>query len=1069
MRTRNHMKNKKLNNSNFWDAFLLPICSEVWVRSSCKDVWPNFTSHILKSITAVISMFFWTCNPLAADAKGEQACAAVPGNSYWTADEILYAQNLRFMVGKEVVLPSAPGALDIKYQRCLREIDDATAFNAHEVMQIYEDITGWSNSTSKLGAIALGMLVPADAALGGWLTKKAIGESVSSLARHINGGSATEIEGLITNMLLQEIKVKPNASPQEILTLLDRIKNKIKSDTGYSTLDASTLRLLDSAAIVAMSRLAEVRQRGQDISQIQEPYKDSEAKTKIKKFEADLRERNKRITSAQSAAGQAAAAAGIHIQSSNQKNADWNSLRERRQKLVERIGTAEADSALAEASKDPEALRNLAETLQLSNHETQILADDAHTRLELKKLSDDVKLRTKVISEMATLAENIGWNEGATSFAAAVKAAGDFSFLLDGLASFVGPPTPLQGLQMANSMFSLAGSLSSAFGSRKSTDDGLGNAIKQILSGLKAINDQLAQMRKEQREHFAYAERHLEILVELAASEQWAGLDSCRSALAELSAFTAVTGITELRTALAESLFPDADARSCASWLMQPNVSPITFDGHDVRPVYKQLVSTGAKVAGAHAPLVAELKNQNFEEAEKSFPLLRSLLDDKDATGLLEPRTRWSGPSTFAVDDIGERLKAAGRNVGQTWKVSDLTHQMLSTPTVLQTAKAAIVLRPAASMLLPDSSGVASNDQSDRKHINFRNNILGAQFAISLVALAQENLLSGALLADHIDILLDEADQREALAKLISCRKLAPMAICLMRADLEQLPVVAGCDYQTGDPAAKCLSCPEKPNPSASTMCSRFGKQAFERRVASARASLLAFPTLRQNVLGARMWRLADRRTHHEHWMPRYSWAMAYVESVDHNQDKATLAKSNEQGLLALRKLFPTMNVRSLGNAKPDDAIIDGYLTSGTFFTRLAGQCEGISERAQLGISECSGGNCEFIVAETRQGRLHLQKRETGILREPGQRSRENVCVMAALPSAPAFGEGLLWQTEGAGRLRKIVEQMSVMLAIERAYDELKEPSQKWRLLGARNAQQQMQTTLEIEGEVHVR
>lgn len=131
-------------------------------------------SRACSRIILVTSLLVFACKSIASEVSAEQACAAVPGNSYWTADELVYAQNLRFMVGKEVVLPSAPGALTTKYERCVREIDDATTFNAHEVMQTYETMTGWSNVTSKLGGMALGMLVPADAGLGGWLTKRTI-------------------------------------------------------------------------------------------------------------------------------------------------------------------------------------------------------------------------------------------------------------------------------------------------------------------------------------------------------------------------------------------------------------------------------------------------------------------------------------------------------------------------------------------------------------------------------------------------------------------------------------------------------------------------------------------------------------------------------------------------------------------------------------------------------------------------------------------------------------------------------------------------------------------------------
>jgi hypothetical protein len=1005
----------------------------------------------------------------AAEVNPGQACAPVPGSTYWSADELVYAQNLRYMVGKDVVLPTAPGALSIKYERCLREMDDATAFNAHQVMQTYESMSGWTKMTTKLGAMAMGWLVPADAGLGGWLSKKAFSSGSSGLARQINGGAETEIEGLMTNMLLQEAKSNPNAGPQEILAIVDRIKTKIKSDIGYTKLDTATLRLLDSAAIVAAKRTVEIRRQGQNVTTVQEPNKDTLGRARIKQFESEMRVRAKRVVDAQTSIGAAAEGAGKHLQASGPERADWQNLRDKRMGLAKQLGEEQADAALASASKDAAAVQNLATSMGLSTSEAQMLADDAQRRLSLKQLSAKVKTTNQVVSEMATLAGNVGWNEGAASFAAAAQAAINFGSMVDLLAGMVGPPSPLQGLQMANSMFALAGGLSGAFGGgSKSADDGLGKAIRQILAGLQSINEQLALMRKEQREHFAYAERNLEVLVELAASEQWSGLDACRSAVSQLAALTADTGITDLRTALGLPNYPDADARTCAAWLMEPTVNPIKFDGKDVSPVYKQLVSVATTIAASHGPAVAGLKNQNFAEAEVAYPRLRSLVNDDEAVKLLEPRVRWSGPVAFDVADIGPRLREAGRVVGQDWAVRDLTRQMLSTPTVLQSAQAAVMLRAAAGMLLQDYPGVASQDQSDRKHVNYRNNVLGTQFAISLVALAQENLMSGALLAEHIDVLLEEGDQREALASLVTCRAHDSMAACLMRANLPELPVISGCARAGGEPAEKCLPCPQPPDPAGTTLCSRFGKQAFDDRLAVARASVFAFPTLRQNVLGARMWRLAGRAQHHEQWMPRYAWAMGYVEADGKDQSTQARTQAQDLGLFALRQLFPTMAIRTLGEARPDDAPIDGYLTTGTYFSRLAGQCNGISERAQLGISACSDGQCAFVVDKTEQGRLRLKNAVKNAWREPGERSNNNACVMATLPSSRVFGEGLLWQTEGAGRLRAVVDRLAAMLAFERAYDQLDEPAQKWRLLEAREAQMQLQTTLDIEGGIHV-
>jgi len=289
----------------------------------------------------------------------------------------------------------------------------------------------------------------------------------------------------------------------------------------------------------------------------------------------------------------------------------------------------------------------------------------------------------------------------------------------------------------------------------------------------------------------------------------------------------------------------------------------------------------------------------------------------------------------------------------------------------------------------------------------------------------------------------------------------------MMQNGLQQVPIIAGCTRTDTDPIDKCLPCNEAPDPTAPTICARFGKKIFDSRVDTARTSIMTFATLRQNVLSARMWRLAGRTDHHERWMPRYSWAMRPVETMEVG-DAKTKAMGLELGLLALRQLFPKLDIRILGASKPDDAPIDGYLTAGTYFARLSGHCDGISERAQLGISACKASKCDFVVDQNEQKRLHLRKVD-GTWRQEGERSKDGACVMASMPSSYIFENGFLWQTEAGERLRALADRMATMLAFETTFSQLERASQKWRLLEAREAQLRMQTFLDFEGGNHAR
>lgn len=945
-----------------------------------------------------------------AQAQQEDPCLPVSSNSYWTLEDIQRNQaaidRIKNAPGK-IAKVDPPVAVQYlpKYLDCKRWIRDSETYITRELLANYEVMQG----IPRLFYAGVGLVL-------GRVDLDRLGPMGSLVERKVTGGlhdiffgdlEKTGVVPMIESMFVQLQKQHPDDSLE---TILGRISGELKSaGSGFSGLKPETIRFFEATA-----RDLGMRQ----VLGTWKPFKRTDQEVATAK--ARLRQVDKMIaakTEAVDGVKRQSAAIGGAIKkvssptsSAPSNTRDWTRLSGLYRQLVASSGRDQAERTLNNAASDPK----LQQALGISSDDAKALADDITAKAQLRVAAESARNVTDRSKELAQLANNLGWSEGASQFSNLASAASSFEQIATSLASAAGPPGPWQMVGAANGAFALAGALSNAFGGGgQKKDDGLAKALGQIMEGLRSINRQIADMRQEQRDHFAYAERYLELLVSMSAAEALSGISACQRTLLGYETWTETTDTRDVLVALTRpNSASDLRLRAsqCKDWLWDDRFIPVGPGG--VNPVYKQLLTVANDIASRNDTIMAGFKNRGFLRTESYFPQLHSLVTTDDAPGLLSDRRSWLDQPTKSID-INERLVQTGHSIAGDWTVERLSDQLLSTSTVVTAAEAALLLQPASAALGSDGALRRLSDADTDAAHGMHSSVLRDLYGLALVALAQENLIAGGPVARLVDQLLDQSDVRDAELKIQKCVD-ESSAARISCASSMGVPLVA-----IGE------ECGMEPKPKAQTLCAKLGIRKFDEQVKAARLAIANFPTLRQNVLIARMWRLSSRETAKQRWAPNYEHAL--LERVE------TLDSSNDPGAFALRQIFNDMPVVQLGSTKAAGGLGDQYITEGIYFSRLSGSCDGIGERILIGSAVCKLGRCDAFIGRDVEGEQRILDVDTK-KRHEAKPDDPELCIMGALPSAQEFGQGRILETVALQRIRDVVERLAMTITFDRVY-----------------------------------
>lgn len=945
------------------------------------------------------------CCTLAEAQPVEPKCLPVAGNSLWTADEI---ESNRTRIAYQERVVGEPFAAPVyaayrrKYDQCVAWMRDSESKIMYDLLTQYEGMQGLRNlvvEPLQTGVdVALAPLGPYGAPI-----KKRLKEGLQEAL--FASKNDREIDDIVAARITDLQRAHPDDSLAQLMARLKLELTQMGKDLGE--LDDSTIAWLDGIANKVMLK----RQLGEE-----RPYVSTEQQTQerlndqVRQFDRGVKQQRSAATQikAQVEATATSIQEGVPTSASGTTSVDWNLLRKAKEELNVKTGSASAaDAALKAALKDD----SLRQKLRLTPEELKALTDDLVSRESLRRAALSAKDASAKSRALATSFANLGWEEGARAFMALSQASSGLSEAANALLSTAaGPPGPWQMLGAFNSMFSVANALSGAFGGGKREDDGLAKALQQIFAGLRTLSDQLAQMRKEQREHFRYAERSLDVLVELASNQALGGALACQGMSEMRADWGRRTGGDDLRDAL-DSSKADAllsrRALECYGWLMKAETKPIGDNGINV--LFTQRLTSTVDAAARYPDELAAFKNLGFQRAEHDWPALRSLIDNEDVTTTLNDRISWSQPLVLS-DDVGIRMRKAGLSRGELWTLSSLldSQRMVSTATVATAAHSALVLQPAVTRVI-ESPTVAEADQA---HDAFTS-MMRELYALTLINVAQERLIAGAPIAEHIDLLLEENDRRDGRRRLGEC--------------LKQGRLRAECAAATGVPSTlEVETCSLIPNEDSKSFCARWGLRRFEAQVANAVTAIKAFPILRQNVLGARLWRLGHSNAYGDGGAPLYEIALASRVS--------TRDPSADPGAIMLSRLFDGLRVVSLGDAEVIDRNLDSHLKSGTYFARLAGSCDGIQQRVLLMVSSCDGIGCSFEVGKNEQGKLHLVHRGQPDKLRGIDEEDADACVMGAMPSVDEFAQGRILTTASLERIYALAERLAMSIVFDNAY-----------------------------------
>lgn len=945
---------------------------------------------------ALTALLLPAANSALAQAQDDK-CLPVLGNWSWTPDEVNTNRRVLAQIRTD------PAARDVplvsinhlrKYSECRKWAADHQSMIFYELLRTHDALS----AVKRLFDLGAGMSTSyvAGGIFSGVVARTGVGTLLTTSATNTLDdwvfGDWEEQQGDALEAAYQALRSEnPGVSDG---ALIDRLKDRMMA-WGSSP---QTVKWMDDVLMkFTVRRLLTDRQP----KPVANPYQalrravtTVDAAFASKKPTTDL-------TIANAKAVAESASAGLAVG----RQADWSML-DRKYKLIQRSLGSAAPGAISDAVTDAQK-RN---SLGLTREETEAIADELKRRQALSKGVSSAKEIGRHSAELATLSTSLGWKEGAKAFTALGDSSVAYSQLLQSLAgSTLGPPGPWQLISAANAVFSLGNSLSRAFGGGGKKDDGLAKALEHIFAALRSIDHQLQGLRQEQRENFEYAQRHLEVLVELASNDALAGVQSCRRMSAAYERWVSSTGLVDLRKALSD---PNADqsmrlrATQCMEWLNSGASIPFMPNGINV--LFKQRLETATKVAKFEQES-AGFKNRGFLLAEKYYPLLLSLLDDEATLSSLQDRTFVYEPIENA-SELGERMLQAGYPFAKDWRLGDYMRPLLSSATVAAVATSALVLKPAAAFL-DDANSVGKIDASFGTFAAVEREL----FALVLVALAQERLMSGSPIAERVDSILEESDLRQALAARDTCA-------AVRGANL------ARCAVDTGVSTKLDIEkCEVKPNPQGVTWCSKWGLRQFKAKTEAAASALKAFPTLRQNVLLVRLWRLGGRERTSRTWAPRYKQALGLRGNAEHG--------GRDAGALLLSRMFNGLRVVQLSSAVLNEQL-DAYINDGVYFTRLAGACDGIRSRDLLGIARCVDGACNYEIGRDDEGEPRIFKRGTKQMKEDAEEDAQ-ACVMAAMPDPTRFADASLLRTGGSAELGEIAAKLSMSISFDEVFRRL--------------------------------
>lgn len=941
-------------------------------------------------------------SPALSYAQGAEKCLPVAGNWTWTPDEVLRneAQVKRILQDPKAHMNPPVAVISMaKYTDCVHWMTDHEAYVFNELLMAHEGLKANKSIFDFLNGSAIDFST--GSIFTGFAGKVGAGSLISKEVKSILddvvfGGTDEEFAAAAASMFVKFEQANPKESAGQIK---ERIKDQLKA--WGNVREASTLKWMDDTLDKVI-----LGQMANRFTPYAADKAEQIAKAKVIKVEKTFKENRPVLDRVVSGAEKAAASAPESV--AGAESPDWPGLNKKYKDIRQAFGDV-ADEKIRAAATDS-ALRK---RLNLTESDVGALVHEIGRRETLLNGTEQAKQLAKDGSQLAALSTNLGWPEGARVFNELSSAANQYANLMGALAgAALGPPGPMQMVAAANAVFSIGGSLSRVFGGGGSKqDDGLAKALQQIFTALRTISDQLRDLRKEQRDNFEYARRNLEVLIELSANQAFEGVESCRRTNFAYSDWIARTGGTEFRLALTS---PVADpslslrAKSCYKWMRTTGMLPFNLNGINV--LYKQRLAKVAEVAAKYPNQEVEFKNKGFVLAEVTFPQLRALLDATDPTVLLYDRDNLMEPNR-PTDDIGKRMALAGHSIGVRWELENYLDQMLSSATVATVVESSLTMKPAAAWLA-NAGTIEETDQAFGQYASIEREL----YALLLIALAQERLMAGTHVAEQVDQILAESDRLANAAAMRSClttNRYSPdnRATC---------SVVTSLPYDTD-----VTECPSVPNKDAASLCARWGTAKFQSMNAAAIAALKAFPTMRQNVLAARLWRIAGRGKLARDWAPRYRLAW------DLQSAPSDLGK--DAGAIALEQLFSGVEVMKLADHAVLNKQNDPFVQDGVYFARLAGQCQDIKERVLLQVASCDGVKCSHSLGKDDQGQDQIIEAVTG---KPAKDLGENkeACIMGAMPTPELFASGSLLTTVAASRLSELSAHLSMSLAFDQVF-----------------------------------
>lgn len=931
----------------------------------------------------------------AQPTVAQDKCLPVAGNWHWTLDDELGNRRSVDRMRKDphaIAVDPVASPYMSRYRDCLLWMNDSDLYIARDIARAYEgihDSVGLFEYGSSLAiAHVAGWAVSGPAAKIG-LRGLVVGGVGSSLSELTFGSPDKSVTADLINEFQRQRNVPGSPTDAQIV---DRMTSRLRG----LGLEAETITWVENtlakAALVPRGKPT----KGNASSS------SNAADAAARMANGKIKEAKQQIVEVQGRLGNTAERGSASIAAATVSSS--RPLRDAYKALVAQHGEAGASKLLSEAAGDDEK----AKALGLSGEQASLISEDLGARRSMLESAGEARLAATRAQELAGIAAALNWSEGERVLGGLAAASSAYAGLLESLAgTAMTPPGPWQMVSAANQMFAIAGGLQRVFGGgAKRSDGGLKKSMEQIFKGIRTLSEQLREMRREQQDHFAYAERNLEVLVEVAAAQALDGVQACRRTSLLLADWASRTGGTDTREALA-SVEADPSlalrAKQCHDWLRAGSAMP--FGPSGVSVLFKQRLHKAAEIAARHPQATAGFKNRGFLSAERDYPALRSILDDEDVPILLGERRSWYQPLAIGVD-IGPRMLNAGHVLGKGWRIAEVSGQLLSAPTVATVAESSLLLKPAAA-LLRETGSLADADREFGVHASIEREL----YALVLVALAQERLMSGVAVAEQIDAILHESDVREKHDRFSEC--------------IARRQDVVTCGWAAGQsPALVVENCALKPADNAVSLCARWGKRRFEEKVAAAKIAVRSYPVLRQNVLMSRLWRLSHKSQLAVEWAPRYRLALTQsVEADDLGSDPAALM---------LRRMFPELRVEKLGNTAVVNRSTDAFMEQGRYFTRLTGQCSGISERVLSARTVCTASSCDLTVGIDKDGKARVLK--DGEAYSEDQEVIGDVCVMAPLPTPDQFERSAILVTPGVERLELLAAQLAISIGFDRAF-----------------------------------